>query len=100
MTKELTTLLLISGVLLVSVMVSWFKCDWVWFSRGGALAVLIGLLVQSRKIITTRRNYELPFWKNQDTRRAFRNGFIAVCIGTIIWGFGDLVSGLTFACLK
>jgi len=100
MTKEFTTLILISGVLLASVILSWFKCDWAWFSRGGALVVLIGLLVQSRKVITTRKNYALPFWENKDTRRAIRNGFIALCIGTIIWGFGDLVSGLTFACLK
>ena len=99
MTKHLSSILLIVTVLLSAGGLSWTTCDWSWFSRSGALVVLIGVLVQSRAIITRRRTFDIPFWKNQDTRRAIRDGSIAVVIGTIVWGFGDLLSTLAILCL-
>ena len=62
--------------------------------------VLIGLMVESRVIITRKNPYDIPFWKNQDTRKAIRDGSIAVVIGTIVWGFGDLLSTPALLCVQ
>lgn len=99
--------------LLVGVFVSVRMHDWNWLSRSGSLIVVIGIILTSNQILLhmhhldqARRHHESNF--NKDWARAqksenlfldkhhqWRNekyGFYMLIVGTLVWGFGDLLN--------
>lgn len=78
--------------------------DWSWFARSGSLITIIPMLISiievysdRRQIYLSKHNYSV-FAPDDAEQRAEKywpikilvNTFITI-IGTIIWGFGDLI---------
>lgn len=103
----------------VGVLLSLLEANWQWFSRSGSLVVVIGILLTSTQIIEELQQIRLRRWRNdnhadswsthdwvEDTQsqKTFRDleddplgrgqGLFLLVIGTLIWGFGDLVGRL------
>jgi hypothetical protein len=89
--------------------------DWTWFARSGAILTALGLVLASRKILIARadlvalladmeqadgaqRTARLESFKrlqrDLDRQVMEKAGFGLLVVGTIIWGFGDLVGRL------
>lgn len=83
--------------------------EWRWFSRSGAVVVLIGVLMSARKCVRIgfkglfqgtpvtgdSRSAPASEEKNTETERgqdirAAQWGIWVAVVGTLIWGFGDL----------
>ena len=97
------------GVAVIRIAASLVAGEWHWFSRSGAIIVLVGVLMSARKCV--RVGFEGLLQNataidcnpslqasgpantenehNQDIRAAQRGIGVAVA-GTLIWGFGDL----------
>ncbi len=97
------------GVVAIGIAASLVAGEWHWFSRSGAIVVLIGVLMSARKCVRVgfegllqdataidcnpalqasgQKNAEKEH--NQDISAAQRGIWVAVA-GTLIWGFGDL----------
>jgi hypothetical protein len=69
-----------------------FISDWAAFSRSGSLIVVSAILLEYWPYIRTNDAGEMPFYHTQPTHDSIRHGAILVCIGTLIWGFGDLIN--------
>lgn len=98
------------GVAVIGIAASLVAGEWHWFARSGAVVVLIGVLMSARKCVrvgfegllqdptavdcnpslqaSEHKNTEKEH--NQDIGAAQRGIWVAV-VGTIIWGFGDLL---------
>ncbi|WP_137180291.1 hypothetical protein [Roseomonas sp. AR75] len=89
--------------------------DWVWFARSGAVLTALGLVLASRKILIARadllalladmeradgteRTARLESFKrlqrDLDRQVMEKAGFGLLVVGTLIWGFGDLIGRL------
>lgn len=94
--------------------------DFIWFARSGSLVVAIGILLLSRTFLSgedlllfigdeetlenknhpeyyKKRQLEIPeYIKNdQDSRKSIGiYGPVISAVGTIIWGYGDLLNNL------
>ncbi len=73
-----------------------------WFQRSGSIVVLIGVFITARRIVRLGENYLNEDWNLPDEsaegKKALLDqrsesiyGPIVAVIGTIIWGYGDLV---------
>lgn len=113
------SLFLSFSVSAISIWLSIQNQDWLWFSRSGSLIVVIGILLtstqiieNSRKLQARRRSNENNFsrdfagdikkqtlehlrYNHEDMWKHSLNGLYLLIIGTIIWGYGDLL-GILF----
>lgn len=89
-------------VLSISLFHSMVTNDSHWFQRSGSIIVLLGVLIAARRVIRLGKDYqnedlnlpdETPEGKNVllDQRSEFIIGPIVAVLGTIIWGYGDLI---------
>lgn len=66
--------------------------DWTWFSRSGAVMVVLGAYYTTFTAMTTGEI--MRHWLHQIVRfeRPPREklGFVMIVLGTLIWAFGDL----------
>ncbi|WP_270934793.1 hypothetical protein [Falsiroseomonas oryzae] len=89
--------------------------DWMWFARSGAILTALGLVLASRKILIARadlvalladmersdgaeRTARLESFKrlqrDLDRQVMEKAGFGLLIVGTLIWGYGDLLGRL------
>ena len=111
-------LILSFSVSAISIWLSINLHDWSWFSRSGSLIVVIGIFLTSTQIIennrilnTRKRHHENNFSRDyadnikdkpiERTRQTDEElwesglrGLYLLILGTIIWGYGDLLGGL------
>lgn len=98
------------------VILSVLEGNWQWFSRSGSLVVVIGILLTSTQIIEELQQMRLRRWRSEhhsdswsthdwaEETRAHSNlrgseddplgrgqGLFLLILGTLIWGFGDLL---------
>lgn len=73
-----------------------------WFQRSGSIVVLLGVLMAARRVVRLGKNYQDEDWNLPDEtpegkrvlldqRSEFIIGPIVAVIGTVVWGFGDLL---------
>ena len=73
-----------------------------WFQRSGSIVVLLGVLIVARPVIRLGKNYQNEDWNLPDEtdegkkvlldqRSEYIIGPIVAVIGTIVWGYGDLL---------
>jgi hypothetical protein len=89
--------------------------DWMWFARSGAVLTALGLVLASRKVLIARadlvalladmertdgaeRTARLESFKrlqrDLDRQVMEKAGFGLLILGTLVWGFGDLIGRL------
>ncbi|SFK29496.1 hypothetical protein [Falsiroseomonas stagni] len=89
--------------------------DWMWFARSGAIITAFGLVLASRKVLIARadlmallqdmervdgaeRTVRLESFKrlqrDLDRQIMEKAGFALLILGTLVWGFGDLIGRL------
>lgn len=98
-----------------SIALSVWTTDWTWFARSGAIITALGLVLASRKVLIARadllallsdmekvdgteRTARLASFKrlqrDLDRQIMEKAGFALLILGTLVWGFGDLVGRL------
>lgn len=104
--------------LIVSAFSIWLSLrlqDWTWFARSGSLIVIIGIFLTSTQIIensrrlhTRKQHHENNFsrdyasdiknntlensrHRDEDVWESGLKGLYLLIVGTIIWGYGDLL---------
>ena len=100
---------LIFAVAVVSLVISIYMKDATWFGRSGSLVTLGGLLRSGRALIrqsiwdeinsdlSTTTSDKLKERENKnrsDDLAAAQEGMVFVAVGTVIWGYGDLLGPL------
>lgn len=76
-----------------------------WFQRSGSIVVLLGVLIVARRIVRLSKEYQNEDWNLPsesaegkrvllDQRSEYIIGPIVAVIGTIVWGYGDLLFAL------
>jgi len=76
------------AIIFISYSISKYLNDWMWFARSGSLLVCIGVLTAAYDIKGKMENSNAPnVYKSQTI---ILEAAILI-IGTLIWGFGDLV---------
>ena len=98
--------------LMIGAVISIELADWNWFARSGSLVVVYGILLTSQQIIEhmqhlgrqQRRDMMVNRDWGSDARHHFlhddheqrwlseKNGLTMLIIGTLVWGFGDLIN--------
>ena len=83
----------IVSIIIATSFVAWslHTADWNWFSRSGSVIIVVALLMEYWPILSTRSVSNMSFYADQETHTATRVAVPLACIGTLIWGFGDLV---------
>ena len=106
-------LILGASIIVISIIVSIKTCDGHWFQRSGAILVISGVLLSSRRIIRKnseelRRAEEIinggTFVEAEEQKEekkqirrdinAFKIGPWFLLLGTLIWAYGDLLGSL------
>ncbi len=103
-------------ILILSLFLSYINQDWQWFSRSGSLIVILGIYLTSSQIIENSHrlgqnrnahndgNFQRD-WASDKQEKFLRHvrhneeetwvmgkcGFNLLIVGTLIWGFGDLL---------
>ena len=104
-------------IILGSILLSFYLKNWEWFSRSGALIVVLGIFLTSSQIIENSKRLRQRYkgahregnfqrdWANgkqeqnllharaheEETWVMGKCGFNLLILGTLIWGFGDLL---------
>ena len=99
--------------LMLGVALSLLLYDWTWFSRSGSLVVINGIILTSHQIIDHINRLKLgqtpPItqfgrdWADREKHHLIHDpkegvwqyekyGLYMLIIGTLIWGFGDLLN--------
>ena len=81
-------------IAVVSFTISYTTCNWLSFSRSGSLIVALAVSIEYWPIIRSRIVDKLSFWTSQESHTANRITAILAILGTLIWGFGDLLASL------
>ncbi|WP_281213487.1 hypothetical protein [Shewanella insulae] len=103
--------LLIVFSIIAGVCLSVVLKNWTWFGRFGSIITIAGLLLSNSNVfadgiyLSHRANGQLPIkkksgevqWTNQESRTKGKRvfwGVVYAILGTVIWGFGDLLGPL------
>jgi hypothetical protein len=99
--------------LMLGVLLSVWLDDWLWLSRSGSLVVINGIVLTSHQIIDHINRLKLSQmrpprqferdWADSDKRhliddvaggvwRYEKYGLYMLIVGTLVWGFGDLLN--------
>ncbi len=94
--------------LVLGVVLSLMFNDWTWLSRCGSLLVINGIILTSHQIIDHINRIKLEQgpasrqfgrdWANNEKKQLIHDprkyGLHMLIIGTLVWGFGDLLNYL------
>jgi hypothetical protein len=113
-----SALLLSASVFIFGIWLSLNHGEWSWFARSGSMIVVIGIFLtssqiieNSRKLRIRRSRHEQNFHRDYagEIKRGTLNrsrsldediwenglrGFYLLVVGTLVWGFGDLIGYL------
>ncbi len=75
-----------------------------WFQRSGSIVVLLGVLISARRIIRLGDKRRIVDWGLDDNtpegkkvlldeRAELIYGPFVAIVGTVVWGYGDLILG-------
>ena len=92
-------------VAIISVVADYYSTDYNWFARSGSVVVLLAAFVefkvsshiyddiQRAQFMQTKVKMSLPFKAKptESKRKVSLAAHILLVIGTIIWGYGDLI---------
>jgi hypothetical protein len=98
--------------LLLGVLLSLELGDWGWFSRSGSLVVVNGIILTSHQVIehmhqlgrerrrdsmvnrdwAVEENHHFIHDDHEVRWRSEQYGLYMLIVGTLVWGFGDLVA--------
>lgn len=78
-------------VAIIFAILSYKKNDWLWFSRSGALIVVIAIFVEYIPTLVVKNVMETKYYPQQIDHDSTRTSAVLVVLGTLIWGFGDLI---------
>ena len=93
-----TAIAVLSGNLVYSIVTN----EAHWFQRSGSIVVLLGVLIVARRVIRLGKDHQNEDWNlpNEtvegkrvllDQRSEYVIGPIVAVIGTMVWGYGDLL---------
>jgi hypothetical protein len=86
-----TTIILSILTLIGFATISFYTNNWVWFSRSGSLLIFYAIFLEYLPTIKTKNVNDRLFWGDQEGHTSVRYSAIIVLVGTLIWGFGDLI---------
>ncbi len=76
-------------ILLAFSQISKYTNDWTWFARSGSLLVVVGVLLAVYDVRGKMTSANSPMaYKLQ----ALAIESLIIVVGTLVWGFGDLIS--------
>lgn len=67
-----------------------------WLPHSGAAVVFIGVFIESRGRLLKPNVDEKVFWTNQRLHNSDRTAIVIVLLGTLVWGFGDIINKILF----
>lgn len=110
------TIILLGITVIIEILASYYSItthEWHWFGRSGSIVVLFGGILSSRRLIrmglenffkhetTVNGGHFTPTEEEKEAEKQLRKdiqaaqiGICVIIVGTLIWGFGDLLSGM------
>jgi hypothetical protein len=76
-------------ILLFAILVSYLLNDWMWFARISSLLVSIGVITTAYDMKGRMSKSNAP---DEYIRQSMILEVIIIVIGTLVWGFGDLIN--------
>jgi len=83
-----------SVVAVVFIWISFVTTDWAWFARSGSVIIIVAIVTEYLPNLREGSVQNTRFWPQQEDHSSMRVAAYLVMIGTVIWGFGDLVGKL------
>ena len=84
-----------------SLIISIVTGDWAWFSRSGSImtfsAIMLSMIPVIREAGVRSSGSAIPTHSGEDqtiNRNSISWGFGLLAVGTIVWGYGDLLGNL------
>lgn len=101
---EIFFLIIALSIVIISFIASLFDDEYLWFARSGSIMVLFAVIVEYKlnnktlksinKKVSASVTYKTPISLLNNTQHKYVSiiAHIFVVLGTLIWGYGDLIN--------